>query len=895
MMKWFNIFTARIRALFRRESILQDIEEEQRIHIEMATEENLRRGMLSKEARAAALKSFGNPGRNTEIGYDVRGGGWLEDFWQDLRFGARMLVKQPGFTSMVVLTLALGIGANTAIFSLLNAVLLRQLPFPDSHQLTVVWADNPGKPGQTLLPPANADVAAWRKQSQSFAKIAAFSPRSADLVDGGDPERLGAAGVTAEFFETLGVTPVLGRPLAPEEEAPGSPPVVLISYGLWQRRFGGEPGLIGKEISLNGERRTVIGILPPEFDFPRSAEWSVFFSFAGRTEIWLPLSFREQDDGTGWSNWQSLNERSLAVIGRLKSEVSLPQAQAEMDAFAANEASVHPATHKDLSMKLISLHEQLAGKSRQAVLILFAAASLLLLIACVNVANLLLARGVARQQELAVRAALGAVRGRLMRQLFTEYFLLALLGCALGLLVAEGCLKAFLALNPLTYSRLNEASLSPIVLGFTALTVIVTNVVFGLIPAFQASRIDLQRSLQEGGRSPGHVVRERVRGWLVGAEVALALVLLTMASLMVRSFLSVQAVQPGFQSDSVLTFELQPPKTQSADSAREINFYQQLSEHLETLPGVRSAGAISYLPLNGGQNTGSFVIEDDPPVNPGSEPTAERRWVTPGYFAAMGILIKQGRVFTPGDTSDQPNVIIINETIARQFFSTRNPVGRRLKVLGALRVIVGVVSDVKSVSLESNVGPQIYLPHAQDPWPPMTMVVRTEGEPLALASAVRAELKALGAFAPAAKMQTLEQVLISATSARRFNMALLAFFAVAALFLTIVGIYGVVAFLTGQQSREIGIRIALGAQPRDVLRLVLLQGMKPVVFGSVVGLAGSLSVAPLVASQFYGVSPSDPLTLISIIVLLVIAALLACWVPARRATKVDPMIALRSE
>jgi len=814
----------------------------------------------------------------------------------DLRFAFRQLVKNPGFTAAAVLTLALGIGACTAIFSLINAVLLRELPFPDSAQLTVVWADNPGlRLGMTQIPPANADIAAWREQTRSFASLAAFTPRTADLAGGDDPERVGAAGVTAGFFETLGVNPLLGRTLAPDEEATGGPPVALISHGLWQRRFGADPALLGKGISINGDMRTVIGILPREFDFPRGAEWPAYFPFAGRTEVWLPLAYRAADDGTGWSNWQSRNERGLVAIGRLKPGASLRQAQAEMDAFAAREAKVHPDSHQGWSLKLVTLREQMAGKSYKALLILFAAVGLLLLIACVNVANLQLARGVARQQEMAVRAALGAGRGRLMRQLLTECVLLAVLGSGLGLLVAEGCLRTFLALNPLTHSRLDEAFLDPAALGFAAFIASVTSAAFGLVPALQASRTDVRKSLQAGGRGGDRAVRERVRVWLVAAEVALALVMLMTAGLMVRSFLRVQAVQPGFRSDSVLVFDVQLPDARYPDDATKAGFFRQLTTRLDALPGARAAGAISYLPLGGGENAGSFEVEGEPPVIPGQEPRAERRWVTPGYFAAMGIPIQRGRVFTSKDSADQPSVVVINETLARQFFSARDPLGHRLKVQGAWRTIVGVVSDVKSASLESDVRSQVYRPHAQEPWPPMTVVLHTEGNPLALAAAVRNEMKALDGLIPVAKMRTMEQVVWNAASARRFNTALLAFFAVAALLLTMIGTYGVVGFLVSRRSREIGIRMALGAQRRDVLRLVLQQGMQPVAFGSFAGLVGSLAASRLIASQLYGVSATDPLTLSSILALLLIAALLACWLPARRATRVDPMEALRYE
>lgn len=592
---------------------------------------------------------------------------------------------------------------------------------------------------------------------------------------------------------------------------------------------------------------------------------------------------------------KSREERGLVVIGRFKPGASLRQAQAEMDLFAAREANDHPNSHKGWILKVIPLREQSAGKTQTALLILFAAVGLLLLIACVNIANLLLARGVARQNEMAVRAALGAGRGRLIRQLFTECLLLAVLGSGLGLGVAQGCLKVFLALNPATHSRLDDASLDPTVLAFAAFIALATSAVFGLLPALQASRFDLREALHESGRGADGSVREHARAWLVAAQVAFALVLLTTAGLMVRSFLRVLAVQPGFRSESVLAFDVQLPGARYKDEANQIRFFRQLTERLEALPGVSAAGAISYLPLSGGENMGGFVVEGEPPVNPADEPRAERRWVTPGYFATMGIPIRQGRVFTPADTAEQPRVVVINETLARQFFSGRNPVGQRLKFGGAWRTVVGVVMDVKSSSLEGDVRSQLYVPNAQWAWGGMTVVLHTQGSPLELASAARGELKALDALLPAAKMRTMEQVVSAATSARRFNMALLAFFALTALLLTVMGIYGVVAFLVGRRRREIGIRMALGAQRRDVLRLVLQQGMLPVAFGSAAGTAGSLAAARLISSQLYGVSPTDPLTLASIILLLLAIALLSCWLPARRAAKIDPMEALRHE
>ncbi|HXP61058.1 MAG TPA: ABC transporter permease [Dongiaceae bacterium] len=810
----------------------------------------------------------------------------------DLRFAFRQLVKNPGFTVVAVLTLALGIGANTAIFSLVNAVLIRALPYPNPDQLAVVWSDNPGlKLSLPVLPAANSDIAAWREQTRSFARVAAFTPGTADLADSGEPERVGAARVTDGFFETLGIAPLIGRAFTREEDRLGRPSVAMIGYGLWQRRFGGDPALVGKTITVNGDKLAVVGILPPEFDFPRAAEWPCSFPFAGRTEVWLPLAFSVRD-------WQTRDERGLVAIGRLRTEAGLRQAQAEMDAFAASQAKEHPDTHNGWTLKVMPLRAQLAGKSQTALLILFAAVGLLLLIACVNVANLLLARGAARQKELALRAALGAPRLRLLRQLFTESLVLAGCGCAFGLLLGFGCLRLFLRLNPLSYSRLSEASIDLSVLAFAALAALGTSIAFGLVPALQGTKLNLRDSLQADGRGAGSR-RQRARGLLVGSQAALAIILLMGAGLMVRSFLRVQAVNLGFRPDSVLAFDVQLSNARYGDDNKQAAFFSRLLARLEVLPGVRAAGAISYLPLSGGENLGAFTVEGASPVRPEEEPIAERRSVTPGYFSAMGIPVRAGRVVTAADAAGQPLVVVVNETLARQFFNSDTPIGKRLQTApagsGPWRTVIGVVSDVRSSSLEAEPRPQIYFPHAQASWASMTVVLLARGEPAALASAARSGLRALDPALPAAQMRTLRQVVSTATRARRFNMALLVLFAGTALFLTTIGIYGVVSYLVGRQRREIGIRLALGAPRGHVRRMIFQQGMKPVCLGSLLGLAGSLAGSRLLASQLYGVSSSDPLTLAIIVTLLFSVALLACWLPARRAAKVDPAEALRYE
>jgi len=814
----------------------------------------------------------------------------VADFWQDLRFGARMLLKQPGFTLIAGLTLALGIGANTAIFSLIDAVLLQKLPYHEPDRVVVLWSSNQRA---SEMPAASADIAMWRASTQSFAQVTALMPQTVDLAEQGEPERIGGTAVTPEFFQVIGIEPLLGRAFTPEESLSGAAGVGLISHSLWQKRFGADPALLGKEMLVNGSKLTVIGILPPGFDFPRAGELPSLLPFASHTDIWLPLKLDSQQ-------WGSRHERYLTTLARLRPSVSFSQAQAEMNAYAARQAQTFPDTHADWGITPVPLHQQVAGKSRTALQLLFAAVGLLLLIACVNMANLLLARGVVRQRELAIRVALGAGRARIVRQILAESLLLSLLGSGLGLFFAALCLRLVVLLSPANLSRLENVSLNATVVLFTLLIALLTGIVFGLLPALQMSRINLRDSLNEGGRGADSPVSHAVRNWLIAGEVALAVVLLVGAGLLVRSLLRVQAIDPGFKATSVLTFDLSLPNSRYADDARRAAFYQTLFTRLTALPGVHEAGAISYLPLGGGDNRGSFAIEGAPDLSD-QEYVTERRAVTPSYFAALNISVQRGRDFTPEDDHNHPPVVVINETLARRYFGDADPVGRRLR-LGRTntnnrwRTIVGVVRDVKSETLETETRPQTYLPPTQ--WShsdTMSVVVQVEGDPLALVSAVRAETKALDPYLPLANVRTLAQVMTATTSARRFNVILLGLFAGTALLLTVVGLYGVIAYLVGRRVREIGIRLALGAGPTAILRLILTQGMKPVIVGGAIGLLAALALTRWMQSLLFGVSATDPLTFILIPLLLASVALLACWVPARRAIKVDPMIALRSE
>jgi putative ABC transport system permease protein len=884
-----------------------EIIEEQALHLEAAYEDALADGLSAAEAEARAVQGYDWRLLECELSraeqplaaralqpslelIERKGGMRMESFIQDLRFGVRMLMKQPGFTLIAVLTLALGIGANTAIFSLIDAVLLQELPYREPGRVVALWSSNPRA---SEGPPASADVAAWRAGTQSFAQVTAFMPWTADLAEQGEPERIGGTAVTPEFFQTIGIEPLLGRAFTQEEGLPGAANVGLISHSLWQRRFGADPALLGKGILVNSSKLTVIGIMPSGFDFPRAGELPSPLPFASRTDIWLPLKLSAQQ-------WGSRHERYLTTLARLKPGVSFSQAQAEMKVYAARQAQEFPDTHVNLSVSLVPLHQQMAGKSRTALRLLFAAVGLLLLIACVNAANLLLARGVARQRELAIRAALGAGRARIVRQALAESLLLAVLGGALGLLFAAWCLRLVVSLSPANLPRLENVSLNGAVLLFTLLIALVTGVVFGLLPALQMSRINLRDSLNEGGRGADSPVNHAVRNWLIAGEVALAVVLLVGAGLLGRSLMRVLAVDPGFKATSVLTFDLSLVSSRYADDARRAAFYQTLFARLAALPEVRGAGAISYLPLGGGGNWGSFDIEGAPDA-PGRGYRTERRAVTPGYFAALNISLQRGRDFTPEDDQSSLPVVVINETLARRYFGDADPIGRRLRpgrnnLNNRWRTIVGVVRDVKSDTLEAETMEQTYFPLTQ--WAnseTMSVVAQVEGDPLALVSAVRAETKALDPSLPLANVRTLAQVRSAATSARRFNVILLGLFAGTALLLTVVGLYGVITYLVGRRVREIGIRLALGADQAAILRLILMQGMKPVIVGGAIGLLAALALTRWIQSLLFSVSANDPLTFASVALLLTLVALLACWIPARRAAKVDPLIALKHE
>ena len=801
----------------------------------------------------------------------------MNSFLQDLRYALRSLRKNPGFTLVAVLTLALGIGANTTIFSVVHAVLLRPLPYRDPERLVTLWQNN-GKAGVTRDDVSPANFLDWREQSRSFESMAGIEPFGLSLSDQGEPERFSAFLVTAGFFEVLGMNPLYGRWFAPEEYQPGNDHVVAIGYGLWRRRFGGDTGLIGQTLRLNGQPYRVVGIMAPEFQFPLERE------------VWAPRPIREHDRQLrGPTYWN--------VVGRLKPGVSARQAQDEMGAIAGTLARQYPETNGGMGVTVVPLAELLTGESRPALLLLLGAVFLLLMIACANVANLLLVRAAERQREFAIRRALGARRGRLVRQLFTEGVVLAALGGLAGLLLSRWGLSLVLGFPSARMPRLEQVGLDAGVLLFALGASLLTALFFGLAPAAQLARME-RPSTGERGVIPGKAgpARHRLRHGLVICEVALALVLLTGAGLLLRSFAKLLSVDPGFAKERVLALQVFLGRNQNAEQMT--GFFDQALERVAAVPGVRNAAVVSSPPFIGLEQDTPFTIEGRRPPPPGQEPSAYYTEVSADYLAALGVPLRRGRFITKLDRSGAISVVVINDTMARRAFPTQDPVGMKLTVMHdppVTRQIVGVIGDVLHKGLDSLPRPEMFVPYPQSPTPQMTFLVKTTADPAGMLPAVKASIREVNRLQTFAKEVTMEQLVADSLERKRFNLFLLGSFAGLALALAGIGIYGMVSYATRQRTREIGVRIALGAQAEDVLRLLVGQGMALAGTGVAIGMIGALALTRLMRSLLFGVGAADPLTFAVIAGLMASFALLACWIPARRATRVDPVEALRSE
>jgi putative ABC transport system permease protein len=800
----------------------------------------------------------------------------------DLRYALRMLAKSPAFTFVVVLTLGLAIGANSAIFSVVNSVLLQSLPYSKSEQLVRVFGT---QPMLAQAPSSPANFIEWKAENEVFERIATYVGQGFNLVGTDKPERVIGARVSADLFQLLGVQPALGRTFTGDEDRHGADRVVILSHEFWQSRFGGDPGAVRQTISLNDQTFTVIGVMPAGFAFPGT-----------RTQVWTPVAFNPAEQATRDTNF-------IDVIARLKPGVSIEQAQANMTALAKRQAERYPKTNFGVGVKVVSLQENIVGDVRPMLVVLLAAVAFVLLIACANVANLLLARAAARQREMAIRGALGASRSRVVRLLMTESVLLAIVGGAVGLVLAIWSLDLLVSLKPANLPRLAEIGVNRIVFLFTLAVSVLTGVLFGVVPALQVSKMDLNEGLKESGRGGSDSPRRhRVRALLVVSEVALSLVLLVGAGLMIRSFSRLLAVDPGFKADHVLTAFVSVPVSKYSKTEEQVAFFDRLLERLRNVPGITAAGMITDLPLFGGSSTG-FDIDGRPESLPGQRPMTDYRMINPDYFAAMGMKLVEGRAFSRFDADGAPGVVIINETLAKSYFAGEEPIGKRLGLSGNpkdWREIVAVVADVRNYGVDADVKPEVYVPFLQSApdylsgvASAMTVVVRSAMDPAALTTALREQVQALDKNQPVSEIRTMEWYLADSMAQRRFNMLLLGAFAGLALVLAAVGIYGVIAYTVEQRTHEMGIRIALGARGSDILRLVFANSMVTTVAGIVIGLVAAFALTRLLQSLLYQVTATDPFVFATIPILLLLVAIVATYIPARRAMKVDPITALR--
>ena len=809
----------------------------------------------------------------------------MQSFLRDLRYAIRVMAGNRAFSAAAIIVLALGIGANSVIFSVVNAVLLSSLPYPDADRIVMVFESDRQRQTQEAVSAAN--FLDWREQNQVFESIAAFREENMSLTGADRPERIPSVIATADLFSVLGVKPMLGRVFRTDEENLRSSRVAVISQGLWERRFGADPNIIGQKITVNGEPLMIIGVMPGSFRFP------------SETDLWISPRYvvpehilRPSIDMT-----TSRDSHYLNAIARLKPGITIRQAGAEMDTIANRLEKLYPGDNEGRGVSLTTIREDVVGKIRPTLLVLFGAVGFVLLIACGNVANLLLARGASRQKEMAIRTALGASRFRLIRQLLTESALLAIGAGALGILLALWGINALVALIPADITPTKGIQIDTVVFGFTLVLSLITGLVFGVVPAWQATRGELNESLKDGGRgSSGGLRRSRVRSVLIVSEIALSLVLLIGAGLMIKSFIRLVHVNPGFETGHIATMRLSLPAAQYQTAPKRAMFFQQVITGLQGLSGIQSAGAISRLPLTSGNSSRGFNIEGHAESN--DSVNIDYRVISPDYFRSMGIRLVKGRDIDDHDNNPSSGVVIINETMARLFWPNETALGQRVRLEGdenPWMEVVGIVADVKHFGLESQTKPEIYVPYFIDPWPFMTIVVRSSSDLASLSAAIRDQVWSVDKDIPIPNIRTMDQLLSTSVARPRFNMLLLGVFAVIALVLSAVGVYGVMSYSVVQRTHEIGIRMALGAAKPDVLKLVVVQGLKLLLIGIGLGLLAALALTRVLTSMLFGVEPTDPATFAMISVLLACVALTACIVPARRATKVDPIVALRYE
>jgi putative ABC transport system permease protein len=890
MREWAHEISLRLKALLLRRRLDRDLDDELQFHLAMREEKYRAEGAGAPSeiaARAAARRQFGNMTSLKEACREMWTFASLEAFWQDVRFGLRMLRRSPGFTLIAVLTLALGIGANTAIFSVIDGVLLRPLPYKNPEQLIAITTANLDKSIRGLAV-SFTKLTLIKQQSRTLQSTGAFIATSSSLTTRGTPEQINAVLSTRDLFNVLDVSPAEGRGFLPEEDQPGGADVAILSDGFWHSHFGGDPSIVGRTIPLDGRSVNVIGVLPASFRFPfQQPEPDVWFPRVFDFPSLAPVRIR-----TGASY--------LTVFARLKPGTSLTQAQAEFDALNSayshdNQGFVDGAKY---TLDATSLSDNLVGGLRPPLIVLLTAVGFVLLIGCANVASLLLARATAREREIAIRRALGASRARLVRQLLTESLLLSFLGGGLGVCLAARALRLPRLLPPGTIPRLEEVRVNGAVLLFSVGICLLTGIAFGVMPSLHASHKNLHDTLKEGGRGStegGAVGRSRAA--LVIAEVAVALVLVTGAGLLIRSFTRLLHVNAGFEAAHVMTFSMSLPQTHYPQPAQQAEFYRRLVEGAENLPGVESAALVSHLPLATPTRFVFFCPEGTVCQGIGKDPIIAIRYISPDYFRTMRIPLLSGRTFTSIDVTSAKPVVLINETAAKLYFPNQGAVGKHLSQTRDMipMEIIGVVKDVKFSALNGPPANEMYLLHQQSPWASMTLVIRSASNPQPMVAAVRQIIHGIDSDLPLSNVSTMDEVVSASVAQPRLITQLVASFAVLALLLAAIGIYGVMAYSVTQRTHEVGIRLALGAQPRDVLALLMGHGMRLVFLGVALGVVVSLALTRLLATLLYGTSVRDPLTFAGVSVLLVAVALLACYVPARRAMRVDPIVALRYE
>jgi len=881
-------FLSRFTNVFRPARVERQLDEELAFHIEARIDDLVAGGMSRDAAEATARRQFGSPLRTREASRDVKLLPWLEGLIGDVRHAVRALRSVPTVSAVAIITLALGIGANTAVFSVVNAVLLRPLPFKDGSRLVWLWSSDPKNPAAKWM--SQPDFVDVRAQSQSLSDLAAWYGYEMVLTGNFDPQRVQVVVVFGDLFGTLGVPPALGTTIR-AEKGTSSERAIVLSHRFWAERYGSDPSIVGRGVTLSGNSYRVLGVMPQGFQFPIQTP---------PIDMWAALGAEQFADVPQMGR----NARLMDAIGRLRDDVDLDASQAELDVVAARLSQQYPASNSGIGLRVVSAAEHVVGRVSRPLLVLFAAVSCVLLIACVNVANLLLARATARRREIALRSALGAGRARIVVQLVIESLVLAAIGGAIGGVIAIWGVHALVALVPGDLPRADEIGVDGFVLGFTVLASLVTGLAFGVAPAWHASKVDLTVALQEGGRTLSQGTRApRIRGVLVVAEIALAVVLLTGATLFVTTLWRLQQAPQGFEARNVLTFDVTWPWEKYSFEQSGVKF-GELQSVLKAVPGVRGAAAGLQLPDRGGPATDAlfpYLEIEGRPVPPDARPRAANIASQPGFFRTLGIPLVKGRDFSDRDSLDAPRVVIVNESLARTYFGSENPIGKRVKLDSRLlfgdqvpmREIVGVVADVTHAGLTGAARPVVYIPLAQRPFNMSYFVVKTEGDPARFVSSIRAAVRSVDNDQPIYDVKTLEERIGTSMGQERFIALLLASFSAVALLLAAIGLYGVLSYSVSQRTHEMGVRLAFGAEANDILGRVMRDGMKLIGAGLAIGVAGAAALTGVVEGLLFGVSPLDPRIHVVVVLVLLVVAVAACWIPARRAARVDPIVALR--